>query len=135
MQTEFNFTFDRKTREDRKSVILCIVHDTPGLTTRMIAKRLGLKKTPYVREMIIELIGHDLIHYRWQEMANGARAMLFYPGPEPPAIYDDPELSGGDLEEELEDRAADHYSETGFDPDWPLRHADTLFVPFDDPLS
>jgi hypothetical protein len=126
MQTEFNFTFDRKTREDRKSVILCIVNDTPGLTTRMIAKRLGLKKTPYVREMIVELIAHDLIHYRWENMTNGARAMVFYPGPEPPANYDpdwaentgrpypDDELPGpkGGLED-LQHQLEDH-------PDWPL---------------
>ena len=93
-QQGFNFTFDRKTREDRKSTILCIVHDTPGITTRMIANRLGLRKTPYVREMIIELVGHDLIHYQWQEMTNGARVMVFYPGPEIPTIAD----SGPDLE-------------------------------------
>jgi len=108
-QQGFNFTFDRKTREDRKSTILCIVHDTPGITTRMIANRLGLRKTPYVREMIIELVGHDLIHYQWQEMTNGARVMVFYPGPDP-----DLETPERDLESELEDQAADHYNETGY---------------------
>lgn len=82
-QGTFNFTWDKTTRRERLATMRRIVEENAGLTTRMIANRMGLKKTPYIRQMLIELMDHGAIHYDWQEMTNGARVMVWFAGPTP----------------------------------------------------
>lgn len=109
-QGTFNFQWDKATRNDRLKTMRRIVETNAGLTTRMIANRMGLKKTPYIRAMLINLMEDGSIHYDWQEMTNGARVMVWFAGPTP--IFEDQER---DLESELEEQAEDHYNETGVD--------------------
>lgn len=130
-QENFGWGWDRDTRSNRMKTICEILDRQPGLTMRMIATRLGLRKTPYVRNMIIDLMEDHRVHYDWTAMTNGARCMVFFPGPAEPmlddlSVYDNLQAerlsASADAEsgfpyvvidEEIQHQLEDH-------PDWPL---------------
>jgi len=77
MQTQFPFQWGRECRSKRMDDIVIILERQPFLTITEIGRRLGLKKTPYLREMMIELVGQERVVYEWREMTNGLRVMVF----------------------------------------------------------
>jgi hypothetical protein len=77
MQTQFPFEWGRECRSKRMDNIVIILERQPFLTITQIGRRLGLKKTPYLREMMIELVVQERVVYEWREMTNGLRVMVF----------------------------------------------------------
>jgi len=77
--------------------IVDLLESMPLLSIREIALGLGLRKSPYLREMLIELIGQEKIVYQWRDRPGEPQTMVFrvFVHPDDPAIYDDPEYSSG----------------------------------------
>lgn len=94
-QSLFSMKNPRTHFEFRCDDALRIVSEGRGITILMVAKRMGLSKT-YVRELLLELMSRDAIHYTWKVMANGLRVMVFYPNITP-ANDDDDYLDNGDI--------------------------------------
>lgn len=78
MQTEFPFVWSRETREQRKAAMLGAITRSPGMSLGAVGERIGLKKTPYLRSMMIELLHDGLVVYEWATYTNGIRGMIFY---------------------------------------------------------
>ena len=162
MSTQFPFVWSRQCRSKRMDDIVTILAREPFLSIREIGHRLGLKKTPYLREMMIELVGQERVVYEWLDEPGQLRTMVFrvfhHEDTDPPddILEGEPETDNdGYLLLVASERYPEQETESGFpsvyvepedfslgdqpiarfDPDWPLEHADPLFVPFDDPLS
>jgi len=112
MKTEFPFVWSRKCRSDRMDDIVATLAREPFLSIREIGLRLGLKKSPYLREMLIELVGQERIVYEWRDDPGGLRTMVF-------RVFHHEEVDEDvsdmlDIAEEEADARARAVEETGF---------------------
>jgi len=131
MKTDFPLPGTRACRSKRMDEIVEILAREPFLSMREIGQRVGLKKTPWLREMMIELVGQERVVYDWTETPQGLRVMVFrvfhHEQPDPPAelydenedylpyITDDSDLEGPSLGDIIADRIANApEDESGF---------------------
>jgi len=63
-------------RTKRMDDIVEILAREPLLSIQEIGDRMGLKRTPYLREMMIELVGQERVVYDWRD-GSGYRTMVF----------------------------------------------------------
>ena len=77
MKTSYPLPGTRACRSKRMDEIVEILAREPFLSMREIGQRVGLKKTPWLREMMIELVGQERVVYDWTRTANGLSVMVF----------------------------------------------------------
>ena len=109
---DFRWVGSRKCPPDRMDDIVAPLAREPFLSIREIGLRLGLKKSPYLREMLIELVGQERIVYEWRDDPGGLRTMVF-------RVFHHEEVDEDvsdmlDIAEEEADARARAVEETGF---------------------
>lgn len=65
------------TREQRMSFIVDYVANNPYATTAEIARGVGLRKTPYLRALLAELVGAGLLAWTPHTFPGGAEGRLY----------------------------------------------------------